>query len=844
MQNGSNFQKNDHGFQDSRQETPGKPPLKTEAGWMSVFDDLDSDIYVYVSDPLSHELLYANQAVKKAFGSDVLGKKCFKAFYGLDLPCSNCDISDLFTGTPHALKIRNFYNSKLGRWLQSFPKAIQWPDGRAVLYEMAVEIHDRNEAEAGIERRLLLEKILSDISSRSVLTEDISQFLKDCLKLMGTALDAGHAYLFHCHGETESMDCVTHWIRENEILKRNNLQNLPARAISQWILRLKAGEILNFADIEDIPDGPLKAELRIENIRSVLAFPLRVMNVFYGFILFDGTRSLRNWKTEDADIFRTVMQVIGKTIETHETRRALRQSQDRYRALVDDMPAMVCRFLPDGTLTFVNDLYCGYFNKNPSELIGANFFQFIPEKDRSGVREHYTGLNPDHPIVTYEHQATAPDGGIGWQEWTDRAVFNEQLQVVEYQSIGRDITAEKRADQEKESLQRQLTQAQKLEAIGTLAGGIAHDFNNILSSIIGYTEIAMARAKQPSVINPLEKVIQSSERARDLVQQILAFSRKSDQHMKPLHIQSVMQESLELLRASLPATLTIRQNIQSEPIVVRANATQMHQVLMNLLTNAAHAVGSHSGTIEVGIRQVDLTEADTASFPDLTPGTHVQISVRDTGCGMAPEIADKIFDPYFTTKGRGTGLGLSVVQAIVKAHRGMIRVESAPGKGSVFYVCLPCSNEETTGPGAVKDSKPPTGTERILFVDDESNLAEIAQSALEYLGYRVETCTDSGKALEMFQESPGGFDLVITDMTMPGMTGDVLASKILDAAPDIPIVLCTGYSDRITEQKALAMGIRKFFYKPISLENMARGVREVLDNRKFERERFHENPDT
>ena len=174
----------------------------------------------------------------------------------------------------------------------------------------------------------------------------------------------------------------------------------------------------------------------------------------------------------------------------------------------------------------------------------------------------------------------------------------------------------------------------------------------------------------------------------------------------------------------------------------------------------------------------------------------------------------------------------------------MMRVESAPDKGSVFYVCLPCSNEETTGPGAVKDSKPPTGTERILFVDDESNIAEIAQSALEYLGYRVETCTDSGKALEMFQKSPGGFDLVITDMTMPGMTGDVLASKILDAAPDIPIVLCTGYSDRITEQKALAMGIRKFLYKPISLENMARGVREVLDNRKFERERFHENPDT
>ncbi len=496
------------------------------------------------------------------------------------------------------------------------------------------------------------------------------------------------------------------------------------------------------------------------------------------------------------------------------------------------MPAMVCRFLPDGTLTFVNDLYCGYFNKNASELIGANFFQFIPEKDRPGVRKHYDGLNPDHPMVTYEHQVIAPDGGMRWQEWTDRAIFNDRMQIVEYQSIGRDITADKRADQEKQSLQRQLMQAQKMEAIGTLAGGIAHDFNNVLSSIIGYTEIAMARANQPAMINPLEKVIQSSERARDLVQQILSFSRKSDQHMKPLHIQGVMQESLKLLRASLPATLTIRQNIQSGPIVVRANATQMHQVLMNLLTNAAHAIGDHSGTIEVVIRQVDITEADTASFPDLPPGPYAQISVRDTGCGMTSEIVNKIFDPYFTTKGRGTGLGLAVVHAIVKSHRGMIRVESAPGKGSAFYVFLPCSNEETAGSGAVKDANPPTGTERILFVDDESNIAEIAQSALEYLGYRVETCTDSCKALEMFQKSPDDFDLVITDMTMPGMTGDVLASKILAVAPDIPIVLCTGYSDRITEHKALAMGIRKFFYKPISLDNMARCVREALDYRK------------
>ena len=843
MQNGSNFPNNNCRFQNSKQETPEEPHAKSEPAWKSVFDDLDSGIYVYVTDPDTHKILYASQAVIKACGADVLGKKCFQAFYGLDIPCSHCDTSTLFPATPHALKIRNFYNPALGGWFQGYSKAIQWTDGRTVRYEMAVEIHVRNGADAGLRRRLLLEKALSDISSYSVLTDDIPRFFKDCLKLLGTALEADCAYLFRYYDETDSIYRMSEWARESEILKPDRLQNLPAGPISKWIGRLKTGEILGFSNVEDIGDEFLKAGLGLENIRSVLVVPLCALNAFYGFIQFGATR-LRDWEIEDAYILRAITKIIGNTIEAHDIRRALRQSHDRYRTLVDDMPAMVCRFLPDGTLTFVNDLYCRYFKKNPSELIGANFFQFIPEKDRPGVRKHYDNLNPDHPMVTYEHRATVPDGGIRWQEWTDRAVFNEQLRVVEYQSIGRDITAEKRADQEKENLQRQLTQAQKMEAIGTLAGGIAHDFNNILSSIIGYTEIAMARAKQTSVINPLEKVIQSSERARDLVQQILAFSRKSDQHMKPLHIQSVMQESLKLLRASLPATLTIRQNIQSEPIVVRANATQMHQVLMNLLTNAAHAVGSHSGTIEVGIMQVDITDLDAAFYPDLPPGAYVQISVRDTGCGMAPEIADKIFDPFFTTKGRGTGLGLSVVQAIVKAHRGMMRVETAPDKGSVFYVCLPCSNEETTGPGAVKDSKPPTGTERILFVDDDSNLAEIAQSALEYLGYRVETCTDSGKALEMFQKSPGGFDLVITDVTMPGMTGDVLASKILDAAPDIPIVLCTGYSDRITEQKALAMGIRKFLYKPISLENMARGVREVLDNRKFERERFHENPDT
>ena len=714
MRNGPNFQKNDHGFEDSRQETPAKPPLKTEAG---------------------------------------------------------------------------------------------------------------------LQRRLFLEKVLSDVSTRSVLTDDISRFLKDCLMLLGTALEADCAYLFRYCDETDSVCRTSEWARKSEMLKPDRLQNLPAGSISKWIRRLKAGAVLSFSNVEDVADKFLKAGLGLEHMRSVLVVPLCAMNAFYGFIQF-GAICLHGWKIDNADIFRTIGQVIGKTIEAHETRRALHQSQERYRTLVDDMPAMVCRFLPDGTLTFVNDLYCACFNKNASELIGADFFQFIPEKDRPGVREHYAGLNSNHPMVTYEHQVIAPDGGIRWQEWTDRAILNDRMQVVEYQSIGRDITDNKLADREKEILQRQLVQAQKMEAIGTLAGGIAHDFNNILSSIIGYTEIAMARTQQPTMIHPLEKVIQSSERARDLVQQILAFGRKSDQRMKPLHIQSVMQESLKLLRASLPATLTIRQNIQPGPIVVRANATQMHQVLMNLMTNAAHAIGAHSGTIEVGIKQIDFTEADPASFPDLRPGAYVRISVRDTGCGMKPEIVDKIFDPYFTTKGRGTGLGLAVVHAIVTAHRGIIRVESAPGKGSLFCVYLPCSNEEMTGPGVVKNMNPPTGTERILFVDDESNIAEIAQSALEYLGYRVETCTDSGKALEKFQKSPDAFDLVITDMTMPGMTGDVLASKILAAAPNIPILLCTGYSDQITEQKALSMGIQKFFYKPISLEDMARCVREALDHRK------------
>jgi len=393
-----------------------------------------------------------------------------------------------------------------------------------------------------------------------------------------------------------------------------------------------------------------------------------------------------------------------------------------------------------------------------------------------------------------------------------------------------DVTLARLAEEEQKRLQAQLQQIQKMEAVGTLAGGIAHDFNNVLTAIFGFTELAVLNAEEGSELyQNLQSVLSASMRARDLVHQILTFSRQKEHHLKPTNLKLVVQEALKLLRATLPTTIDIRQRIQSSSTVM-ADASQIHQIVMNLGANAGYAMQEKGGILTVDLKQVVLGEKFTKTHPDIPCGSYLKLSVSDTGPGIDPDVQRRLFEPFFTTKpeGEGTGMGLSVVHGIVKNHGGTVTLFSEIGKGSTFDVFFPI----------VAQNKPvkriplegiPGGSERILVVDDERSVAISSQKILQSLGYHVEIRTSSLEAWELFKEDPDRFDLVITDMTMPKMTGENLARNIIGIRSDIPIILCTGFSANMEEKQALDMGIRAFVFKPTPRKELAKIVRGVLD---------------
>ncbi|OPY08175.1 MAG: Blue-light-activated protein [Syntrophus sp. PtaB.Bin001] len=395
-----------------------------------------------------------------------------------------------------------------------------------------------------------------------------------------------------------------------------------------------------------------------------------------------------------------------------------------------------------------------------------------------------------------------------------------------------DISTQKQAEQDRLALEKQLFRAQKMEAIGTMAGGIAHDFNNILGAVIGYTEMTLYGLYDSPWRSKLEQIIKICERAKDLVQQLLAFSRHSNQERKPLQPAILIKESLKLLRSSIPSTIDIHQNIKAATSTIMADPTRIHQIMMNLCTNAAHAMRETGGILEISLDSRDIRAGDVDADLQLEPGPYVILTVSDTGQGIAPDIQNRIFEPFFTTKapGEGTGLGLSVVYGIVKNYGGAVTVDSAPGKGATFRIYLPRIDEEGFPVTYEVEKTLPCGREHVMFVDDEELLVEMGQEMLRALGYKVTGVRSSLEALERFRNDPQQFDLVITDMTMPQMTGIVLARNLLQIRKDIPIILCTGFSEIITEEDAKKLGIKEFIMKPLFMKDLAAAIRRTLDS--------------
>jgi PAS domain S-box-containing protein len=390
---------------------------------------------------------------------------------------------------------------------------------------------------------------------------------------------------------------------------------------------------------------------------------------------------------------------------------------------------------------------------------------------------------------------------------------------------------------EVEKMTERLQQTQRMDTIGTLAGGIAHDFNNILFPLLGYTEILKEEIPSESPLQEhIDEAMHAALRRKDLVGQILAFSRMKKENIQPVYLHPIIKEALKLLRASIPSMIDIAQTVDSDCGLVLADPTQIHQIIMNLGTNAFHAMEEKGGTLGVYLRKVALvTETDLSLLPGLSPGQYALLTVSDTGVGIEKDIMDKIFDPFFTTKdiGKGTGLGLSVVHGIVKSCQGEVVIDSEPGVGTTVRIYLPIQDSLGAKRRVEQELEPvPGGTERILLVDDEGAIARLAEQVLQKLGYHVAAYTESQDAMEAFRKNPDGFDLVITDLAMPRMTGSAFANRILLVRPDIPVIMWTGFSEKIDEETAKALGLSGLLLKPIVRAELAKMIRRVLDDAK------------
>lgn len=472
-----------------------------------------------------------------------------------------------------------------------------------------------------------------------------------------------------------------------------------------------------------------------------------------------------------------------------------------------------------------------YVNPSHEKLFGLSF-----EEARLGnCRDHY----PKESLEIFNQEIIpASEKGETWEGVIDAldakgrrfplwqrtdAILDEQGKMAYGFSLMHDLTKDRQAEE-------RLRNAQKMEAIGTLAGGIAHEFNNILWIIMANAELAAGNIPEGNTAHKnLQRVEKACSRAADLVQQILTFSRQDEYRSRPLNIIPITKESLKFLRSSIPTNIDIRQNISTQSAIIMADPSQVHQTLINLCTNAADAIGEKPGVLEISMADVELDQYDTILHHDLAPGKYIRLSVKDTGIGMEPKVMERIFEPFFTTKDvcEGRGMGLAVVHGIVKNCLGSIEVHSEPGKGSTFHLFFPKIEKETkSGPGAFIPSV--ERKERILFVDDDKEIANTGKEILEGYGYLVESKTCPEEALETFRDRPDKFDMVITDMVMPKMTGEELAEAFVRIRPDIPIILCTGYDEETYKERAREIGIKKVMMKPVTGHGLVKAIRKAL----------------
>jgi len=653
-----------------------------------------------------------------------------------------------------------------------------------------------------------------------------------CYLLMEGVKAGTDRYIGYCKDITKSKELKDELIRTREFL--NNIINAVADPIfvkdeqHRWIvlndsfckfMGYKKEEVIGKSDHDFFP--PEEAKVFWEKDELVLLSGEENENEEYFTDAGHITHTILTKKSAFTN--KDGKKVLVGTIRDITERKKAEEERIRLARAIEH--AAECVIITDshGCVQYVNPAFEEITGYKKEEILQKSIFVIENKKlDDVYSDEIWETISKGHVwkgnIINQKKDRTPYE-----VETSISSIENTYGTVINYICVARDVTNEKR-------LERHVRQSQKLEAIGTLAGGIAHDFNNILAIMMGYTELAIRDIKESTITaKKLEGVLKAGERARDLVRQILAFSRQTEKERKPVRISPIIKETLNFLRASLPSTIEIKKNIEANSMIM-GDPTQIHQILMNLCTNASYAMKDRGGILEITLKEIEIEEEEVHNYPDLSPGTYVNLIVHDTGCGIDEAAMERIFEPFFTTKkpGEGTGMGLSVVHGIVKSYGGTITVASELNKGSTFSIMLPKLASGTIAEPVV--FKPlPRGQGNILFVDDEEELVLLEKENLEELGYNVTAVTGSVEALNLYRENPGHFDLIITDHTMPFITGIELIEEIKKTSPSMPFILTTGFGNLMSEEKAGEIGIKKLVMKPFNLYELAEVISNILN---------------
>ncbi|QJW94019.1 hybrid sensor histidine kinase/response regulator [Frigoriglobus tundricola] len=536
----------------------------------------------------------------------------------------------------------------------------------------------------------------------------------------------------------------------------------------------------------------------------------------------------------------TVVAVVGASADVTAqvaVERALRESEERYRAVVEDQTEIVCRFRPDGTITFINDVYCRMFGKRADQLIGSRWQPLVFPEDRPHIESQLAEMAPNNPVVRIENRAFDKSGRVRWMEFVNRGFYTPVGELVEIQAVGRDVTdrraaedarreleADLRAREQQQRYERQLVQSQKLESLGVLAGGIAHDFNNLLTGMLGYASLCRMRLPPDDPMSDdLKRIERAAQRAAELCQQMLAYAGRGQFVVRPVDLNALTQEMTQLLATVLSKKAVLKYNLTAGLPAVQADATQVRQVVMNLITNASDAIGERSGVITL---TTGLIDADARY---LAPGRYVYLEVSDTGCGMTDEVRAKIFDPFYTTKFTGRGLGLAAVLGIVRGHKGAIRVYTQPGRGSTFKVLFPALDRPDDAPRPepavpVRDGQ----GRRVLVVDDEEDVRVFARKVLELAGFAVALAPDGRAGVEAFAADPAGFAVVLLDLTMPRLGGADAYREMRRHRSDVRVVLTSGFAAEEAMSGFAGKGLAGFLRKPFRTDELLTTVFDVV----------------